>query len=93
VKDVEATRGTDAVFFCNATGHPDLTYTWGRVPRGINFSDDTFLPGMIDRVIEAETPMLTIENVGRADEMRYDCNVSLFNDLIGSAFGNLATLG
>jgi hypothetical protein len=90
VEDVEATRGTDAMFFCNVTGHPDLTYAWGRVPRGINFS---FLPGMIDRVIGAETDMLTIENVARADEMRYGCNVSLFNDLIGSAFGNLATLG
>ena len=57
------------------------------------FSVDTFLDSSMGRVEGANTNMLTIRNVGEMDDMGYGCNVSLFGDVVGAAFGNLTAVG
>ena len=57
------------------------------------FSVDTFLDSSMGRVEGANTNMLTIRNVGFVDAMGYGCNVSLFGDVVGAAFGDLTAVG
>ena len=76
------TTGSNVCLFCNASGHPDLEYSWA-----IPFDIDQ------DRVSGLQSHALTIENVGIADSMNYTCNVSLFGQLIGVSTVSLEIQG
>ena len=66
---MQTTTGSSVSLFCLASGSPDLKYSW--------FREDAAMG------VQTNTSMLTIMNVGRADEVDYVCNVSLFDILIG----------
>ena len=86
VEDVEVTIGNNATLTCNATGHPDLAYSWERIVGGVFDDQDSQFMG-------ENSSMLVLTNVGVADAMEYGCSVSLFGAILGTAAGHLTTRG
>ncbi len=98
VNNVTTSPGTTAMFFCDASGSPDLTYQWSTsTALGAAMQQ---LPGRFDgRSAGFATPNLTISEVTSSDSGSSEnatvlvCGVSLNNGpVIASARGSLIVL-
>ena len=88
-QDVLAIAESNVSLSCNASGHPDLEYSWERVPIPFNFTmeDDQ------DRVSGWLNHTLSIAGVGTADAMNYTCYVSPLGELVGVSTVSLEVQG
>ena len=88
-QDVLATARSDISLLCNASGHPELEYSWERA--SIPF--DSIMDDEQDRISGLLSSTLTIANVGVADAMDYICSVSLYGEIIGNRTISLEVQG
>ena len=66
--NLTVTQGQNASFYCNASGSGNVSYSWNR--------EGDFANSTVSRWIGEDTSLLTIMNVGIADEGVYVCTVS-----------------
>ena len=90
VNDVITSPGNTAVFFCNASGDPALSYEWGLSQIG-EFSSNTRL-----RISGIDTASLSISEVTLSDTCNNTemvvCTISLFDKVVSTANGSFEVL-
>ena len=86
VNDVITSPGNTAMFFCNASGDPALSYLWMG-----EFSADT-----LSRISGINTASLSIFGVTLSDTRNNTemvvCTISLFDKVVGTANGSFEVL-
>ena len=85
IVSLNVSYGVNATFVCDASGVPNLAYTWVSV--------DNPVPENESRLIGTNTTNLVITNVGSRDDGTYRCEVRFDDMLIGSREAELTTRG